>query len=159
MARKDYEASAIIAVPVDGGKNSPSNANGADGEVVLDIEVSAAVAPGTKVAVYFAPNTDQGFINAVTTAVRDTTNKPSVISMSWGGPEFSWTQRSLLALDAACQSAGITNTVAAGENLIIDPGGYTHVSGSSGSPCSISVISTLASGELNFSRGALNSLR
>jgi hypothetical protein len=85
-------APAIIAVPVDGGKNSPSNANSADGEVMLDIEVSAAVAPGAKVAVYFAPNTDQGFIDAITTAVHDTTNKPSVISISWGGPESSWTQ-------------------------------------------------------------------
>jgi kumamolisin len=110
---------AVTTVSVDGGKNSPSNANGADGEVMLDIEVSAAVAPGAKVAVYFAPNTDQGFIDAITTAVHDSTNKPSVISISWGGPESSWTEQSLTALDAACQSAaslGITITVAAGDN-------------------------------------------
>ena len=51
----------VTAVSVDNGKNSPGNANGADGEVMLDIEVSAAVAPGAKIVVYFAPNTDQGF--------------------------------------------------------------------------------------------------
>ena len=98
---------------------SPSNANGADGEVMLDIEVSAAVAPGAKIVVYFAPNTDQGFIDAIGSAVHDATNNPSVISISWGGPESSWTTQAMNALDAACQSAaalGITITVAAGDN-------------------------------------------
>jgi kumamolisin len=109
----------VTAVSVDKGKNSPGNANGSDGEVMLDIEVSAAVAPGAKIVVYFAPNTDQGFIDAVSSAVHDTTNKPSVISISWGGPESSWTTQAMTALDAACQSAaalGITITVAAGDN-------------------------------------------
>src|ERR1700733_1158326 len=109
----------VTAVSVDKGKNSPGNANGADGEVMLDIEVSASVAPGAKIVVYFAPNTDQGFIDAISSAVHDTTNKPSVISISWGGPESSWTSQAMTALDAACQSAaalGITITVAAGDN-------------------------------------------
>jgi kumamolisin len=113
------KAPQVTAVPVDGGKNTPGKANGADGEVMLDIEVSAAVAQGAKIAVYFAPNTDQGFIDAVSSAVHDTTNKPSVISISWGGPESSWTAQAMNALDAACQSAaalGITVTVAAGDN-------------------------------------------
>ena len=113
------KAPQVTAVPVDGGKNSPGKANGADGEVMLDIEVSAAVAQGAKIAVYFAPNTDQGFIDAIGSAVHDTTNNPSVISISWGGPESSWTAQAMNALDAACQSAaalGITVTVAAGDN-------------------------------------------
>ena len=112
-------APTVTAVSVDNGKNSPGNANGADGEVMLDIEVSASVAPGAKIVVYFAPNTDQGFIDAVGSAVHDTTNNPSVISISWGGPESSWTAQAMTALDAACQSAaalGITITVAAGDN-------------------------------------------
>ena len=113
------KAPKVTAVSVDKGKNSPGNANGADGEVMLDIEVSAAVAPGAKIVVYFAPNTDQGFIDAIGSAVHDTTHKPSVISISWGGPESSWTTQAMTALDAACQSAaalGITITVAAGDN-------------------------------------------
>ena len=111
--------SRITAVSVDGGKNAPSKASSADGEVMLDIEVAGSVAPGAKIAVYFTPNTDQGFIDAITTAVHDATNKPSAISISWGGPESTWTQQSMTALDAACQSAaalGITITVAAGDN-------------------------------------------
>lgn len=109
----------VVAVSVDGGANSPTNPNSADGEVALDIEVAGAVAPGAKIAVYFAPNTDQGFIDAITTAVHDTANNPSVISISWGGPESGWSQSSLTALDDACQSAGalgVTITVAAGDN-------------------------------------------
>jgi kumamolisin len=129
----------VTAVSVDGGKNSPSNAQSADGEVMLDIEVAASVAPGANVVVYFTPNTDQGFIDAITTAVHDTTNKPSVISISWGGPESSWTGQSMTALDAACQSAaalGVSITVAAGDNGSTDntsayavdfPGSSPHV--------------------------------
>jgi kumamolisin len=130
-------APTVTAVSVDGGKNAPSNANSADGEVMLDIEVAASVAPGAKVAVYFAPNTDQGFIDAITTAVHDTTNKPSVISISWGGQESTWTSQSLTALDAACQSAaalGITITAAAGDDGSTDGGTGNNVDFPASSP-------------------------
>jgi kumamolisin len=113
------KAPKVTAVSVDKGKNTPGKASSADGEVMLDIEVSASVAPGAKVVVYFAPNTDQGFIDAVSTAVHDSANNPSVVSISWGGPESSWTMQAMTALDAACQSAaalGISITVAAGDN-------------------------------------------
>ena len=109
----------VVAVGVDGGSNSPGDPNGADGEVELDIEVAGSVANAANIAVYFAPNTDQGFIDAITTAVHDTTNKPSVLSISWGGPESSWAQSSVTALDNACQSAaalGVTITVASGDD-------------------------------------------
>lgn len=109
----------VTAVSVDGGANAPGDPSGADGEVALDIQVAGSIANGARIAVYFAPNTDQGFIDAITTAVHDTTNAPSVISISWGGPESSWAQSSVTALDDACQSAaalGVTITVACGDN-------------------------------------------
>ena len=129
----------VTTVSVDGGKNSPTNANSADGEVMLDIEVAASVAPGANIVVYFAPNTDQGFIDAIASAVHDTTNKPSVISISWGGPESTWTTQSLTALDAACQSAaalGITITVASGDSGSTDgvTDGANHVDFPASSP-------------------------
>ncbi|GGG97194.1 S53 family peptidase [Silvibacterium dinghuense] len=111
----------IVAVSVDGGTNSTGS--DADGEVDLDIQVVGSIATGAKIAVYFTTNTDQGFIDAITTAVHDTTNSPSVISISWGGPETSWAQSSLTALDSACQSAGalgVTITVAAGDGGSVD---------------------------------------
>jgi kumamolisin len=113
------KAPKVIAVPVSGGKNSPGTPDGADGEVMLDIEVAAAVAPGSRIVVYFAPNTDQGFVDAIASAVHDTTYKPSVISISWGAAETNWTTQAMNALDAACQSAaalGISITVASGDN-------------------------------------------
>jgi kumamolisin len=133
------KAPKVTAVLVDGGKNSPTTASGADGEVMLDIEVSASVAPGASIVVYFTPNTDQGFIDAITTAVHDTTNNPSVISISWGGPESTWTAQSMTALDSACQAAaalGITITVAAGDSGSTDgvTDGANHVDFPASSP-------------------------
>lgn len=123
----------LVDVPVDGGSNAPTgDPDGPDGEVELDIEVAGAIAPAATIAVYFAPNTDAGFIDAVTTAVHDTVNRPTVLSISWGGPEPSWTQQALTALDQAIQEAtalGITVCVAAGDNGSSDgvSGGGDHV--------------------------------
>ena len=129
----------VTAVLVDKAKNKPTNANSADGEVLLDIEVAGAVAVGAKIVVYFTPNTDQGFIDAISTAVHDTKNKPSVISISWGSAEVNWTAQSMSALDAVCQSAaalGITITVAAGDNGSADSvtDGANHVDFPASSP-------------------------
>jgi kumamolisin len=110
----------VVAVPVDGGANSPTgDANGPDGEVMLDIEMVGAIAPQANIAVYFAPNTDAGFLDAITTAIHDTTHKPSVISISWGGPESSWTAQAMTSMDEAFQAAatmGITICVASGDS-------------------------------------------
>ncbi|MBN9561728.1 MAG: S8/S53 family peptidase [Alphaproteobacteria bacterium] len=115
-----HTAPKVTAVSVDHGRNHPTgDPNGPDGEVMLDIEVVGAIAPGAHIAVYFAPNTDAGFLDAITTATHDARNKPSIISISWGGPESSWTQQSLNAFDSAFQAAaamGITVCVASGDN-------------------------------------------
>jgi kumamolisin len=122
----------VVAVGVDGGTNSPSTPSGPDTEVMLDIEVVGSVAPGAQIAVYFAPNTDQGFLDAITTAVHDTTNTPSVVSISWGGPESTWTAQAMTAMEDAFASAatlGVTVTVAAGDGGSSDgvTDGHPHV--------------------------------
>jgi kumamolisin len=107
----------ISAVSIDGGLNQPGSDD--DGEVMLDIEVAGVVAPGANIVVYFAPNTDQGFHDAISKAAHDTIRKPSVISISWGGPEDSWTSQALQAMNATLQDAaalGVTVTVAAGDD-------------------------------------------
>jgi kumamolisin len=130
----------VLAVSVDHGKNAPTgSANGADGEVMLDIEVVGAVAPAATIAVYFAPNTDAGFLDAVTSAIHDTINKPSVISISWGSAESTWTAQAMTAMDDAFQAAasmGITICVASGDNGSNDNvGGSTdHVDFPASSP-------------------------
>lgn len=129
----------VTAVSVDSATNAPGDPNGADGEVMLDIEVVGAIARGADLAVYFAPNTDAGFLDAITTAIHDATNAPSVVSISWGGPESTWTQQAMTAMDDAFQAAaslGITVTVAAGDNGSSDgeTDGANHVDFPASSP-------------------------
>ncbi len=130
----------VSAISVDGGSNSPTgDANGPDGEVMLDIEVAGALAPQAKIAVYFAPNTNQGFYDAISTAVHDTKNKPSAVSISWGGPESTWTEAALneynnLLEDAA--TLGVTVCAAAGDDGSTDgvTDGLQHADFPSSSP-------------------------
>jgi kumamolisin len=109
----------VTAVGIDGASNvAGQDPQGADGEVLLDVEVVGAVAPGAAQLVYFAPNTDQGFVDAVTAAVHAEPT-PVAVSISWGGPESSWTGQSMTALDQAIADGvalGVTVTAAAGDN-------------------------------------------
>jgi kumamolisin len=137
----------VTAVAVDNGTNAPGKDPNADGEVMLDIEVAGAVAPGANIVVYFADNTDRGFADAISQAVHDATNKPSVISISWGAPEDTWTQQSRDAMNMVLQDAatvGVTVTVAAGDDGATDgaqPGqgvtGKYHVDFPGSSPWSL----------------------
>jgi len=72
----------VRAVGVDGATNAPEgDPSGPDGEVMLDIEVAGGLAPATDIAVYFAPNTDAGFLDAISEAAHaDPT--PAAISIS-----------------------------------------------------------------------------
>jgi len=129
----------VKAVLVDHGKNHPTNANSADGEVMLDIEVAAAVAPKASIVVYFTPNTTQCILDAITTAVHDSVNKPSVISISWGSAEQGWTTQAMTQFDQAFQAAaamGVTICVAAGDNGSSDgvSDGKVHVDFPASSP-------------------------
>ncbi len=110
------------------GENKPgSNAlarDSADPEVLLDLEVIGSIAPGAQMAVYFAPDASgQSFIDAVTAAVNDSTLNPTIISISWGGPESNATEQFIQRLDQALQAAahlGITVCVASGDNASAD---------------------------------------
>ena len=130
----------VSAVSVGNGSNSPTgDASGPDGEVMLDIEVCGSIAPGSNIVVYFAENTDAGFLNAITTAVHDSANNPSVVSISWGGPESSWTQQAMTSMDEAFQSAaamGVTVCAASGDDGSTDgvTDGLNHVDFPASSP-------------------------
>jgi kumamolisin len=134
------ETPVVSAVPIGNGSNSPTgDSSGPDGEVMLDIEVAGSIAPGAKIVVYFAENTDAGFLNAITTAVHDSTNNPSIVSISWGGPESSWTEQAMTSMDEAFQSAaamGVTVCVAAGDDGSTDgvSDGQNHVDFPASSP-------------------------
>jgi len=109
----------VTAQGVDGGQNVPGkDPQGADGEVLLDIEVAGAIAPKSDIVVYFAPNSDAGFVDAISTAAHASPT-PAAISISWGQSEDQWTGQARTAMDSAIADAvalGATVTVAAGDN-------------------------------------------
>jgi len=123
----------ITAVSVDGTTNSPTgDVNGPDAEVLLDIEVIATIATKAQVFVYFAPNTDAGFVDAINAALKDPQGKPSVISISWGDAESEWTSQGVQALNQAFQDAaalGVTVCAASGDGGSSDgqTDGLAHV--------------------------------
>ena len=117
-----------------------------------------AVAPGASIVVYFAPNTDAGFLDAINQASTDTVNKPSVISISWGGPESSWTAQSLQSYNSALQAAsamGVTVCVACGDTGSDDGvgDGQDHVDFPASSPFSLACGGT----SLSVSGGSISS--
>jgi len=149
-------APSVTAVGVDGAANvAGKDPQGADGEVLLDIEVAGAVAPGASQVVYFAPNTDQGFVDGVTTAVHASPT-PTVVSISWGQSEDSWTAQARTALDQAFADAaalGVTVTVAAGDNGSADRGtdGQPHADFPASSPNALACGGT----SMQLSNGAV----
>ncbi len=129
----------VKAISVDGGKNTPSTADSADGEVMLDIEIAGCIANGAALAVYFCPNTEQGFLDAITTAIHDTGNNPSVISISWGAAEVNWSTQALDNFNEAFKSAsalGVSVCVASGDSGSRDgeTDGKVHVDFPASSP-------------------------
>jgi kumamolisin len=130
----------VVAVPVDGAENLPTGSpDGPDAEVMLDIEVAGAIAPGARIVVYFAPNTSRGFLDAVLAAVHDYTRTPSALSISWGAAEIDWTSQSLRAMDEAFQAAallGMTVCAASGDSGSSDgvDDGRAHVDFPASSP-------------------------
>ncbi|MGA9840483.1 MAG: S53 family peptidase [Thermoplasmata archaeon] len=119
-------APTVTSVSVDGATNAPTgSSSGPDAEVELDLEVAGSLAPGARVVVYFAPNTDQGFLDAMTTAIHDTTHRPTIVSVSWGGPEETWTAQARAAFESVFLDAatlGVTVLVAAGDAGADDDG-------------------------------------
>jgi kumamolisin len=133
---------------------------------MLDIEVVGSVAPGAAIVVYFAPNTDQGFIDAVSTAVNDTTHKPSVVSISWGQSEDAWTAQARTQMETIFTDGaglGVTVTVAAGDNGSTDgvTDGEQHVDFPASAPhalacggTSLQASGTTISGETVWNDGS-----
>jgi kumamolisin len=106
----------VQGVPVPYGQDPDS-----DGEVMLDVEVVGAMAPGATIVVYFSDNSDQGFYEAVSQAVHHPST--TAVSISWGSPEKDWTQQSLGAWASLGQSATLLNVpifVASGDHGCTD---------------------------------------
>jgi kumamolisin len=137
----------VKAISTDG--TSTSAKDGAEGEVMLDIEVVAGVCPKATIAVYFAQFTEQGWITALDAAIQDKEHDPGVLSASWGYAEDAdiWTKQAMDQLNETLQEAahlGITVCIAAGDDgssdAIMD--GSAHVDFPGSSPFVLSVGGT-----------------
>lgn len=110
---------------VDGATEVLDGADGAQGEVTLDSQVIADVAPDANIVLYFTPNTDDGFVDSISQATKDilASGKPGVISISWGGPFDQFTEAAQMNLNTAINFAkanGIIVCCASGDNLADD---------------------------------------
>jgi kumamolisin len=119
------------------------------GEVILDIEIAAAVCPGAALAVYFSNFTEQGWVDVIDAALNDSQNNPSVLSISYGLAEGSdiWTQQAMSAVNDAMKEAavrGIPVCISAGDDGSDDQvgDGSAHVDFPSSSPFVLSVGGT-----------------
>jgi kumamolisin len=135
----------VSDVSVDSATNSPGPASGSSDptlEVTLDVELAGAVAQGASIVVYFAPNTSAGWFDAMQQIITDTTNNPSIISISWGAAEDGpvWTQQLITGLEssfaAAVVAKKITVFVASGDQGSSDglTDGKAHVNYPASSP-------------------------
>ena len=109
----------INVIEVSGAKNAPGG--DADGEVLLDSQVIGAIAPEATQNLIFAPNSDQGFVDAITRgAFPEQGEVPNTaISISWGQNEESWTPQATDGMNAAFKKAalkGISIFAASGDD-------------------------------------------
>ncbi len=135
--------------PISTDGTSTSAKDGAEGEVMLDIEVVAGVCPKATIAVYFAAFTEQGWITILDAATQDKANNPGVLSCSWGYAEDNdiWTGQAMTQISESLKEAaylGITVCVAAGDDGSSDAitDGNAHVDFPSSSPYSLAVGGT-----------------
>jgi kumamolisin len=129
-------------VPGDDSPNAPPN--DATGEVMLDIQMAGGIAPGAKLGVYFTTFSQRGWVDAIHAAITDATNKPSVISISYGNPEEkvpggAFTPGAVKKINEAfaqAASMGITICCASGDEGSSDgvSGGLAHVDFPASSP-------------------------
>jgi kumamolisin len=124
-------------VKIDGGADRPSDP-GPTGENMLDAEMIGALVPNADKTIYIAPNTDRGFLDAISTALHDAHHN-NAISISWGGPEERFTPQAIRAFNELFNEAramGVSVFSAAGDNGATDGigDGNVHVDFPSSSP-------------------------
>jgi kumamolisin len=159
FARLGVSAPSVRSVSVSGATNSPTgDPQDADGEVQLDIETIGALAPAADQLVYFGPNTDQGFLQAVSQAIH-ADPAPTALSISWGQSEDEYSSQALRSFDAAFADAaalGVTVCAAAGDGGSSDgasdgkphtdfPASSPHVLGCGGTTLTVDSSGTLGS--------------
>jgi kumamolisin len=144
----------VQIIAVDDVNTDPSADADSTGEVMLDINVAGALGGGAKLAVYFSTFDEKGMIDILSAVINDSTNDPSVLSISWGWDENQPFNNAVLwspqAIDHINQSflavaqLGITVCVSTGDDgseaQVKD--GHAHVNFPATSPFVLAVGGT-----------------
>jgi kumamolisin len=80
-------APSVQVIAVDGVSTAPASDPDSTGEVMLDVDVAGALGAGAKLAVYFSTFDEKGLVDCLSKVINDSTNDPSVVSISWGWDE------------------------------------------------------------------------
>ena len=133
----------MVAVGVVAGDLADDTGSLETAEVELDIEVAGSAAPGASLAVYFVGTAStNNWVDAITAAINDSTNNPSVLSISWGLAEDAAPPQFLTPVDQALASAaaaGLTVLIASGDQ------GSTGSWGQQGPPDTLAHVNFAAS--------------
>lgn len=118
---------------------NPSHLNSRqDVETALDIQIAGALAPGARIVAYFSTNDEKGWVDTVFRAIHDDENRPTVLSISWGATEDSWSVDAIQTLNKMFEDAaalGITVCAASGdEGCAMDLDGHCRVTFPASSP-------------------------
>jgi kumamolisin len=137
---RNIEVPEVFEVPVDCelpplGKQQEDE----DVEVALDAHIIAALVPCARIVIYYVDNTSQGFINGLARAIYNESFPASIISISWGSYEESWTGQAIDAIEDLLKDAkalNITVCCASGDLGAWDgdPEGEFHVDYPASSP-------------------------
>jgi kumamolisin len=121
-------------------------------EVMMDIEIAAALCPAAAISVYFAPFTQKGWIDLLN-AVAAAQPVPVALSVSWGLAEDStdWSDSAVQEINQRLQAAamlGVTVCAAAGDDGSGDQmqDGKAHVNFPASSPFVLSIGGTMLTG-------------
>lgn len=122
------------------------------GEVMMDVEIAAALCPAAGISVYFAPFNQKGWIDLIN-AVVGAQPTPVALSISWGLAEDSpdWSSSAVQEVNQRLQAAamlGITVCAAAGDDGAGDQmqDGQAHVNFPATSPFVLAVGGTMLGG-------------
>lgn len=109
----------ITSVSIRGYENTYSTPPSAmDVEIMMDIEVAAAVAPGAKFVVYLGRNDARGWYEGLSTAIHDNINNPAILSLSFALPESKTIQTEMALINQLFMEAallGMTVTASSGD--------------------------------------------
>jgi kumamolisin len=123
------------------------------GEVMMDVEIIAALCPAASISVYFARFNQQGWIDLLNAVVETKPLPPVALSVSYGRPEDSpdWSGSAVTEINQRLQTVamlGVTVCAASGDDGAGDQmnDGRAHVNFPATSPFVLSVGGTMLTG-------------